>query len=429
MSAIYVPSIWDYLAQAGTQGLTSFQQSRDRAEEESRRKRAEAMQGLQMMMSMESQGLVPYQNVNDQLAQMPWLKGAQMTGPSEGGLRAQIANTPDKVPELAIPNVTRTTGTSMAPVTKPSAAPPKMISGIDQYTDAQRSRAGLKTRAQEEAERLQLEAQRLGIEMSKSAEQRSADEYTYNKSMRPVMAIRDVMPVMDAMAVRHVSTYINANKGRLNRNQLSSVAASAYKQFAASADGKAMLQADPTSGVYAQSYFEDAVRKAFLDQEEMDLKQRIAAMQFGSRGMQPNELANALTNAAKNMTDRAQGLRKAAGVAETINNIDPEGFSKLSPAAQGKITNANMLDQQANEFNLLSAGVLAGSATPEYARQKLAAYLQGVDQAPVPQGNPQGTLPPGSIPSMGGKRQVTEDQKQYLLAHNLWDPKKYEVAK
>lgn len=431
MGPIYVPSIWDYLAQAGTQGINSFQQSRERADAEARQKRAEAMQGLQMLMSMESQGLVPYQDVNSQIAGMqstlPWLKGAQMRGPSEGGMRAQIANTPDKVPELQLPNLATTSNVNspVTPVAAPSKPAPKMISALDQFTDAQRQRAGFKTRAETEAQQLGIDAQKFALESGKAAETRAADTFAFESSMRPLKAIEAVTPLMDAAAARHVSAYINASKGKLNRNNLSAVADSAYKEFIKTADGQAIIKANPSSGVYARSYFDDAVRKAFLDQEEMDLKRWVAASQASNRGMQPNDAANALTAVARNLTDRAQNIRKGLGPAGTVANFSAEALAKLPPETQQRLAEVVQLEQEAGQYNSLAAGVLSGSVSPELARQRLGQYLQtttapGMDATP-----PQSAQAP--IP--GGKRKITADQAEYLKSRGQFDPKLYEVIK
>lgn len=427
-SPMYVPSIWDYLAQGASQGINSFQQAKSQAQDEAAKKRAETMQGLQMLMSMESQGLTPYTQVNTQMQEaakaLPWLQGAQMTGPSAGGLQAQIANTPEK--NVVMPTVSAS-GFGAAPV---------KFRGRDQFSDTQLTRAGLPTRADEAASRTRNLRADVDLRGAIAANERAASDQAFEENMRPVTLISKLEPVIMNAAERHVSSAINAAGGRLSDKQLSRLADAGYTQFLASKEGQMLMKTAPEQNVLVKSAFDKAVRDAYMVQQDMDLRKAIAAIQAGGRqGNQTAQIANALSNAAAKMETQAKNMSAELN-ANPITKLalsmnDPKLLEKISPAERAKAQQIVELRQSMQNFQRASAGLLSGAVTPEQATELLMNYMNTGVGTPPPgaqQASPVAPIP-GGIGAMGGKRKITADQREYLKATGQWDPNLYEVSR
>jgi len=426
-SPMYVPSIWDYIAQGGSQAIGSFQQAKSQAQDEAEKKRAETMQGLQMLMQMESQGLTPYTQVNSQMQEaakaLPWLQGAQMTGPSAGGLQAQIANTPDK--NVVMPTVSAG-GFGAAPV---------KFRGRDQFSDTQLSRAGLPTRTEEEAGRKRNLKADVDLRSAIASESRAASDQVFEETTRPLALLTKLEPVIASSAERHISAAINAAGGRLSDKQLSRIADAGYAQFLASKEGQMLMKTAPEQNVLVKSAFDKAVRDAYMVQQEMDLRKSIAAIQAGGRqGNQTASIANALSNAAGKLETQAKNMsNELSTITKTALSLnDPKLLDKISPSERAKAQQINEIRQAAANFQRANAGLLSGSVTPEQATQLLSDYLSTGLGTPATGSTPSAspvTPVPGGIGAMGGKRKITADQREYLKATGQWNPNLYEVAK
>lgn len=434
--AIYVPSFWDYLAQAGQQGLNSYQQSKESAEARAARQRAEALQGLQFTQGLEQQGVVPYTQVNQQMqqlsSQLPWLQGVQMQGPSQGGLRAQIANTPDSVPQLAplqVQNMPSGVQSPIAPTPKPSAPPPQMQRGIDQYTDAQRQYAGLPTRAQQEKEQLGLEASRFGLSAAKSNQ-------TYEEGMRPIERLAKLDPVMKSAAEAYVAGELNRSGGRIDPNKLDMMSEAAFKRFVSDKRGAEILQMSPDQVPLARAQFDRALRNALNEQMDRDLRKQIAALQASGRnGVNPATIGNMLANLASKAELSAKNMQaELPPWLRSMTALSSDQLSKvqLSDDAKLKLSNIAAQHAAADQLRQAAAGYASGVVSPEQAQQMLLDYMNnsigGTGQAP------QGAQAPAAEPkpkgmSVDGKKQITPDQEQYLKAIGKWDASKYEVVR
>lgn len=425
-SPMYVPSIWDYLAQGASQGINSFQQAKSQAQDEAAKRRAETMQGLQMLMSMESQGLTPYTQVNTQMQEaakaLPWLQGAQMTGPSAGGLQAQIANTPEK--NVVMPNASAS-GFGAAPV---------KFRGRDQFSDTQLTRAGLPTRADEAASRTRNLRADVDLRGAIAANERAASDQAFEENMRPVTLISKLEPVIMNAAERHVSSAINAAGGRLSDKQLSRLADAGYTQFLASKEGQMLMKTAPEQNVLVKSAFDKAVRDAYMVQQDMDLRKAIAAIQAGGRqGNQTAAIARELTNTASRLETEAKNIyAELSTITKTALSLnDPKAAAKISSSELKKIERIEELRQAAQSFHRANAGLLSGAVEPDQAMQLLTNYMQNGVGTPAPgaqQASPVAPLP-GGIGAMGGKRKITADQREYLKATGQWDPNLYEVSR
>lgn len=429
-SPMYVPSIWDYIAQGGSQAIGAYQQSKSQAQDEAAKKRAETMQGLQMLMSMESQGLTPYTQVNTQMQEaakaLPWLQGAQMTGPSAGGLQAQIANTPDK-------NVVMPTASASG-----FGAAPVKFRGRDQFSDTQLARAGLPSRVEEEAGRKRNIKADVDLRSAIASEARATSDQGFEENMRPLTLLSRLEPVIANAAERHVSTAINAAGGRLSDKQLSRLADAGYTQFLASKEGQMLMKSAPEQNVLVKSAFDKAVRDAYMVQQDMDLRKSIAALQAGGRqGNATAGIANALTNAAGKLETKAKNLENElhpiTNTARSLN--DPKLLSNVSPSELKKLNDIQEARQAAANFQRASAGLLSGVVTPDQAMELLNTYMATGLGTPTSGGSsgqsasPPATPIPGGIGAMGGRRKITADQAEGLKAMGMWDPSRYEVQK
>lgn len=424
MPAIFNPSFWDYLAQAGSQGITSYGQSKDSAEQSAARKRAEALQALQFTMNLENQGMVPFTQVNDQIksneAALPWLKNVQMNAPSAGGLNAQISNTPDRNIAIPVPNTAGGFGATQV-----------KQSGMDQFTDAQRARANLPTRDQVQKSRLDLTKANLDIKGGVFNLERGQHDAAYADSMEPVKRLTELQPVLKNAAERYVAKQINLSGGRLDPKKLDALAQNGFVDFAADKTNTQLLQMQPDQQVLARSYFDEAVRDAFVGQMDRDLRKQIAAIQASGRdGNSLPAMINALSGVGSKLEVTAKNMEaKLPPGTLAVQGYAPE---TLTETQKSMLANIEAIRQQSQMFTRAAAGVGSGVVTPIQAQQLLAQYAAGSQDtpgnAPAQTSQAPGVVPPGSIPSMGGKRKITADQREYLKARGQWDPSKYEVV-
>ncbi len=230
---IQVPSIWDYLAGAGYQGLDSYKDRRRYDEEQAYKAKVLKQQEDMNILGVLAQGAATGAINSGQASANPVAQGRGIVfAPSQPEMARNIAARPNKgatvsagFPGSPVPNIQMT-----------------------QYSDDERRVAGLPTGAQMAVER--KEGKKANIESQ-------------------VTGFEQYQPALTEAAERFVSGAINSGIDSERFPQM--VATNAYQQWlreqASSGD---MAVMDPGLRQYAKSFFDNAVQK--INQRKVELR-------------------------------------------------------------------------------------------------------------------------------------------------------------
>lgn len=339
----YLPSIWDYIAQAGTAGVNSFTQSRQDAlamkEREDMRKQQEAMNIFNMMFGAGQSGAMDVANVNAHpIAQ----KYGVRLAPAPMEMARRIAGSPMGSPEVIGQGMM---GNVPVPIMKPRA-----------WSDDQRRMAGLPTSAQQTIERGQV----------------ATAEGTIRRA--PFEAVKDELT---ATAGRYVSEAIG---GKLPTNprefalMAQGAADRAYQMWLAD-QGKqgALGMGDPQTQNYARSYFADAVRAQMMQAYEAELLRARTSNYYSGGSNDPTRIARMLQGSLNGMRAMRDSL------------IKPFAFDLGSPAGEALLANNEQwlavkprideLNQRIAQFEAAQVGAIQG-IVPDNIDQMLASGPQ-----------------------------------------------------
>jgi hypothetical protein len=330
--ALYEPSIWDYIAQAGSAGVQGFGDARkdalDRAERERQAGQGRDMQLLQIISQGVQDGSI---FSNDANANPMASKRGLVFRPSQPERAATITSRPFK-------SITTSPGVGTVPIITPQP-----------WTADDRRLAGLPT------------ADAMAVEAASGAKARAEG---------PVAGFNALDPVLSDVAKRFVAQAMN---GGTNVERFPAVVANgAYNAWIQNQRQAGDLSInDPGKQAYAKAFFDKAVREeiARLTAE------RIAATRADNTGSSSDNTP-AMVNALENMKKNALGPYASWGMLSTERlqkylNPDSPQYNASMAAAFNK---RDALTKAQNE-------ILSGRISPE--TRALMLGLGGETDAPT----------------------------------------------
>ena len=278
------------------------------------------------------------------------------------------------------------------------------VAGKESFSDDQRRVAGLPTA-------LEKKKEKLAGRQTDLAGAQTEDAITNLPRTQQMERMKTLEPVLSSAAERFISAPILKAGGKLNPKQLPALAEQAYNNFLAESKDKPYGNLTPEDATQARSYFDEAVRKAYGEQTDRDIK-RLAALPQSAFGQNfnPATMVSALNGLAKAKQDQFDDLFKRNPILGVLQNADP---ASVPPQMQNLLKEAATMRQQVQQLQSAAAGFGAGTVGVPEAQKLLKQFstgnVSGVTTAP----------PAGG----GSSAQAEWDRKAVAIKSNPNDPR------
>lgn len=386
--AIQVPSIWDYLGQGIGAGIQGYQgRKAEQREEEQRR--------LNIMQQLFAQGAIDSSQLNAAGQRAGMDLGVQ-ANPAE--MRRKIMAARDT--NIQLPNMFGGAQGAAGAINMPGQN--VKIAGADQFTDAQRSFAGVPTshdvrKQRSESTQLDLQDRTAAIKQKfASGQPLTAEESEFigadTPGQRQSKRLMEIEKPMAAAANRYVSEAILTTNGRLNPKQLSQLSESSFNRWLQDRAGGKSMNLTPDEEIQARGYFAEAVRTAYIDQQDRDIRKMVAdasvdrANRPTGTGGSPAATINALGNISTREQKAADAMLEGNPM---LAHMASRPIDQVPARYQASVLEYKRRIQSAQELNQASALYAAGQITPDQANSYLHRYA-----------DPAG--PAGAAPAGGG---------------------------
>jgi hypothetical protein len=327
VAEIQVPSIWDYLANAGMQGITNYQDAKRHVEDQARLNAG-------LMTQLFGAGAVDSGALQSTLGKVPSLPSVKVQPSKAEQARTIVAN-----PQ----------GT---------------------YSDDERRLAGLPTAAEQSVEKAKGAEADQAIRVADIAKRWiggqhvTEEEAAIAKLPTPQefaqMKEAKADPILQRAGDQYVDQEVLKLGGRLNPATAAKIAQTAYQQYITDYQTSGLGTLTTQQLKNAQRYFSSRAMELLIKQREDDIR-LAAANNTGRSALQPQDrmfaqLTSLLENNRKNLDD----FTKANPGVEVMSSKYANNEAAIPPAFKGAVARYRRLEQRESDLQTAQSQVAAG---------------------------------------------------------------------
>lgn len=334
MADIQVPSIWDYLANAGTQGINSYQEAKRHVEEQ-------AAQNAGLMTQLFGVGAIDSGDLQSVLGKVPKLPSVKIQ-PNKAERARKIADNP--------------TGTYSDDERRLAGLPTSSEQAVEK---AAKATADQTTQVADIARRW-IGGEHISEEEALLAKLPSAQEFAQMKEAK-------ADPILERAGTQYVDQEVLKLGGRLNPATAAKIAQTAYQQYVTEYQkaGLGTLTTDQLKN--AQRYFSSRAMELLIKQREDDIR-LAAANNQGRSALGPQDrmfaqLTSLLENNRKNLDD----FTKSNPGVEVMASKYADNQAAIPPAFKGAVARYRRLQQREGDLQRAQSQLAAGIIPKDFA--------------------------------------------------------------